>query len=59
MLPSPRPMPDLDPVRAAALANAVELARSTEPIVAEAAHEVAQVVTDVADVFVAWLRGET
>ena len=51
-------MPDLDPVRASALANAVELARSTEPIVAEAAHEVAAVVLTVADMFLDWLEGD-
>ena len=51
-------MTDPDPVKTAALANAVELARSTEPILADAAAEVAAVVLTVADTFEAWLRGD-
>ena len=51
--------PILDPVRAAALANAVDLAHSETPILADAAIEVAAFVLTVADVFYDWLSGDS
>lgn len=51
-------MNDPDPVRAAALANAVDLARSNEPIEFGAGVEVADTVLVVAKVFESYLRGE-
>ena len=47
-----------DPVRDAALANAVDLARSNEPIEPDTAEQVARAALDIARLFEAYLRGE-